>query len=188
MASETRTRQTAEQRRVTVLAAALPEFAAKGLAGTSTEDIARRAGISHPYLFRLFPTKKALFIAVVDACFARVADRFIEAAGDLRGQDALDAMGASYGELLSDRDRLRLQLQAYAACDDPDVQAATRRGFGRLWEIAADRSGFGPAEIRPFFAMGMLLNVAASMDLASSLSSWAVECTPPGKLRADESA
>src|SRR6478609_8204120 len=137
----TRTRLTAEERRTSVLAAALPEFAAGGLAGTSTEDIARRAGISHPYLFRLFPTKKALFIAVVDECFARVADSFLAAAGDLRGQEALDAMGSSYGELLTDSDRLRMQMQAYAASPtDPDVQAATRRGFGRLWEIVADRS------------------------------------------------
>src|SRR6478736_4247391 len=182
MATPTRTRLTAEERRVQVLAAALPEFARKGLAGTSTEDIARRAGISHPYLFRLFPTKKELFIAVVDECFQRVGDRFIEAAGDFRGQDALDAMGASYGELLADSDRLRLQMHAYTASDDPDVQKATQRGFGRLWEIVTDRSGLSADEIRPFFAMGMLLNVAAAMDLPSAHQSWARDCVPPGKL------
>src|SRR6478735_5497243 len=132
MPTPTRTRLTAEERRPQVLAAALPEFAKGGLSGTSTEDIARRAGISHPYLFRLFPTKKALFIAVVEECFERVAQSFLDAAGDLHGQDALDAMGASYGELLSDGDRLRMQMQAYAASGDPDVQKATRRGFGRL--------------------------------------------------------
>ena len=183
MTAPTRVRQTAEQRRISVLAAALPEFAAGGLAGTSTEDIARRAGISHPYLFRLFPTKKALFIAVVEECFGFVAERFIEAAGDLGGEDALRAMGASYGEVLADGDRLRLQMQAYAACDDEDVQAATRTGFGRLWTIAAERSDATPDQLREFFAMGMLLNVAAAMDLPSSLMSWAQDCLPPGKLR-----
>jgi AcrR family transcriptional regulator len=183
MATTTRTRLTAEERRTQVLAAAMPEFARKGLAGTSTEDIARRAGISHPYLFRLFPTKKALFIAVVEACFQRVGDRFVEAAGDLRGQEALSAMGASYGELLADGDRLRMQMQAYTASDDPEVRDATRRGFGRLWEIAADKSGLSPDELRPFFAMGMLLNVSAALDLPSSHASWAKDCLPPGKLR-----
>jgi AcrR family transcriptional regulator len=179
----TRTRLTADERRTQVLAAALPEFARKGLAGTSTEDIARRAGISHPYLFRLFPTKKALFIAVVDDCFQRVGDRFVAAAGELSGEAALDAMGESYGEHLHDSDRLRMQMQAYTASDDPDVREATQRGFGRLWEIVSDRSGLGPEAIRPFFAMGMLLNVAAAMDLPSSHASWAGDCVPPGKLQ-----
>src|SRR6478752_6818735 len=179
----TRTRMSAEERRVQVLAAALPEFSRKGLAGTSTEDIARRAGISHPYLFRLFPTKKALFIEVVDECFRRVGDTFLEVSKGLSGQDALDAMGASYGEFLADGDRLRMQMQAYTASDDPEVRDATRRGFGRLWEIVADKSGLPSDEIRRFFAMGMLLNVAAAMDLPSSHASWAADCVPPNKLR-----
>ena len=59
----------ATERREMVLEAAVAEFAARGLAGTSTEDVARRAGISQPYLFRLFPTKKALFLALVGRCF-----------------------------------------------------------------------------------------------------------------------
>ena len=182
----TRTRLTAEERRVQVLAAALPEFAAGGLAGTSTEDIARRAGISHPYLFRLFPTKKALFIAVVEDCFDRVGNRFLEAVGDLRGQAALDAMGASYGELLTDSDRLRMQMQAYAASPtDADVQEATRKGFGRLWRIVTDHSGLDDEEVRRFFAMGMLLNVAAAMDLPAADAPWAQECVPPNKLRSE---
>jgi AcrR family transcriptional regulator len=58
-------RITAGERRERVLEAALTAFAAGGLDGTSTQDIARRAGISQAYLFRLFPTKKALFLAVV---------------------------------------------------------------------------------------------------------------------------
>jgi hypothetical protein len=46
------------------LDAALEEFAELGLHGASSEDIARRAGISQPYVFRLFATKKELFSAV----------------------------------------------------------------------------------------------------------------------------
>ena len=61
----TRTRSTAQERRAELLAAALSEFAIGGLHGTSTEAIAKRAGISHAYLFRLFGTKKQLFIAIV---------------------------------------------------------------------------------------------------------------------------
>src|SRR3954453_12202039 len=106
-------RQTAEERRESVLRAALPEFAAGGLSGTSTEVIARRAGISQPYLFRLYSTKKALFLATVDLCFARVRTCFEQAAEGREGQDALAAMGAAYGNLLADRDLLLAQMHAY---------------------------------------------------------------------------
>src|SRR5260370_18082337 len=96
-------RMTADERRESVLEAAMTEFSARGLDGTSTEDVARRAGISQPYLFRLFPTKKALFMSLVDRCFSRVANAFAAAAADRDGDDALAAMAAAYADLLADR-------------------------------------------------------------------------------------
>src|SRR6266700_696951 len=99
----TRQRMPAAERREMVLEAAVAEFGAHGLAGTSTEDVARQAGISQPYLFRLFPTKKALFLALVERCFRRVEDTFTAAAGDLTGDDAMTAMGDAYELLLKDR-------------------------------------------------------------------------------------
>ena len=110
----------AEERRELVLEAAVPEFALHGMAGTSTENVARRAGISQPYLFRLFPTKKALFVALVERCYLRIEQTFIAAAGDKTGEAALEAMGDEYERLLDDRTLLLLQMQAYAACEDPD--------------------------------------------------------------------
>ena len=59
----TTTRQTAEVRREAVLEAAAAEFSRKGLHGASTDAIAKAAGISQPYLFRLFGTKKELYFA-----------------------------------------------------------------------------------------------------------------------------
>src|SRR5215475_15924414 len=103
MAEATRVRMSADERRELVLEAALSEFAVGGLAGTSTEDVARRAGISQPYLFRLFPTKKALFLTLVERCFRQVADAFEAAAAARVGEDALDAMGDAYHKLLEDR-------------------------------------------------------------------------------------
>src|SRR2546428_9919981 len=69
-------RHTAEERRAEVLQAAVAEFALHGLHGTSTEMIARRIGISQPYIFRLFPSKKELFLAAIDQCFDRVEAAF----------------------------------------------------------------------------------------------------------------
>src|SRR3984957_6721758 len=137
----TRQRMPAAERREMVLEAAVAEFAAGGLAGTSTEVVARRAGISQPYLFRLFPTKKALFIELVNRCFRRVQDTFAAAAGGRTGQEALMAMADAYEVLLEDRTLLLLQMQAYAACDDPDIRAATRAGYKRLWELVERLTG-----------------------------------------------
>ena len=133
----------AAERREMVLEAAVAEFAVHGLAGTSTEDVARRAGISQPYLFRLFPTKKALFLALVERCFQRVQDTFVAAAGDLTGDEALTAMADSYTRLLDDRTLLLLQMQIYAACSDPEIRDTTRAAYKQ--PVGNDRADHRPA-------------------------------------------
>jgi AcrR family transcriptional regulator len=174
--TETKQRMPAAERRELVLDAAVAEFAAHGLAGTSTEDVARRAGISQPYLFRLFPTKKALFLALVDRCFRRVQDTFSAAAGDLAGEEAKAAMADAYERLLEDRTLLLLQMQAYAACDDPDIRVATRAGFKKLWELTERLTGLPFQDVVDFFAIGMLMNVAAAMDLPAVDERWTSWC------------
>ncbi len=172
------TRQSAAERRESVLRAAVVEFASTGLHGTSTEAIAARAGISQPYLFRLFPSKRALFIEAVTRTFRRVREHFEAAAGELSGEEALAAMGASYRSLLVDRTFLLGQLQAYAACEDAEVRAAARRGFADLWLWVEQVTGAHEERLREFFAMGMLLNTVAALDLPSLDERWALGCTP----------
>ena len=168
----TSTRKTAEERRAAVIEAAAAEFALAGLAGTSTDDIARRAGISQPYLFRLFRTKKELFLAAVEDCFDRTTQVFREAAADVPQEQRLEAMGLAYCELLRDRTRLMMQMQSYAACNDPDVRALVQRHYGALMRFVEDISGADAEQVRAWFATGMLLNVAAAMDLSSLGEEW----------------
>jgi AcrR family transcriptional regulator len=171
-------RKSAEVRREEILEAAVREFAYGGLHGTSTEKIAQRAGISQPYLFRLFGTKKDLFIAANERCFGRVLGSFQEAAEGKTGKDAMKAMGRAYDQLLADRELLLGQLQMYAACSDPEIRDATRAGFAELFRYVEDVTGLSTLEIRDFFAVGMLMNVAAAMDLPQICSeddTWARE-------------
>src|SRR2546430_17574977 len=120
-------RKSADERREAVLDAALEEFAARGLDGGSTEAIAAKAGISQPYVFRLFGTKKELFKAVVSRCFRQTLERFQRAAEGKRGEGALEAMGKAYvEELLADRTFLRSQMEAYAACEGDGVRQVVR--------------------------------------------------------------
>jgi len=174
--TETKQRMPAAERRELVLDAAVADFAVHGLAGTSTEDVARRAGISQPYLFRLFPTKKALFIELVERCYRRVQDAFAAAAEGLTGEEALMAMAREYERLLEDRTLLLLQMQAYAACGDPEIRDATRTGYKRLWEQTERLTGLPFQTVVDFFSVGMLMNVAAAMDLPSVDERWTSWC------------
>jgi len=170
---KTSTRSTAAARRDEILEAALVEFAERGLDGASTEEIAKRAGISQPYVFRLFGSKKELFKAAMSRCFRETLETFQKAAEGKRGEEALEAMGEAYQELLGDRTRLRAQLQAYAACDDPEICEVVRNGYGDIFTYVERVSGLPPARVTHFFATGMLLNVIASMDLNNSQEPWA---------------
>ena len=163
----TTARQTAEERREEVLAAAVEEFSRSGFRGASTERIAKRAGISQPYLFRLFGSKKELYLASVRRCFRRTLETMQRAAEGRRGEDALAAIGDAYRVLLSeDPTMLRAQLQAYAsAVDDDDVRRVVREGYGDLYTYAERVSGITGGRLSRFFAMGMLLNVVSAMAL-----------------------
>lgn len=106
----------ADERRESVIRAAITEFARGGYNGTSTEVIARRVGVSQPYLFRLFPNKQAMFIAAAERCLADTRGVFAKATDGLKGDDALHAMAAAYQRLIvEDPDRLLMQMQMYAA-------------------------------------------------------------------------
>ena len=173
-AAPSRVRMSAAERRADVLAAARAEFATGGYHATSTEAIAARAGISQPYLFRLFGTEKKLFVATVERCLADTLEVFRSAAGSLRGEEALHAMGEAYVSMVTgDRTMLLAQMQAYAACDDADVREAMTTGYGRLHLFVETVSGLDQETVATWFAHGMLLNVVAAMDLWGTREPWA---------------
>jgi AcrR family transcriptional regulator len=176
-------RQTAEARRSSVLTAAIVEFARSGYAGTSTEAIASRAGISQPYLFRLFGTKKDLFIATYNLVSARIEEAFIDAAESLHGEEAMEAMGTAYLELLQDPDLLQVQLHGFAAAaGDADIAGACREGFRTLWRFVDERAEVDEEELRNFFAHGMLLSVLSAINMLAIPEPWAqIFCPYPEK-------
>jgi AcrR family transcriptional regulator len=173
------TRHTADERRASVISAAITEFARAGYAGTSTEVIATRAGISQPYLFRLFGTKKDLFIATYRLVAGSIEDAFTAAAEGLDGDEALTAMGLAYVELMQDAELLQTQLHAFAAAAaDPDIAAVCRQCFDTLWHLARERTGLDHEALRQFFAQGMLLTVISAIDLLSIPEPWALSFCP----------
>jgi AcrR family transcriptional regulator len=166
-------RLSATERKEEILDAAMIEFAERGLHGTSTEDIARRAGISQPYLFRLFRTKKELYKATVRRCLTATLELMQTAAAGLSGEEALQAIGKAYMERLQDSVFLRAQMQSYAACDDPEIREIVKQGYGALVDFAASVSGADAELLSQFFGQGMLLNVLASMQVLDADDAWA---------------
>ena len=166
------TRQTAETRREAVLEAAAREFSRNGLHGASTDAIAKAAGISQPYLFRLFGTKKELYLATTRLKMEETYQAFERASRGKTGTEALHAMGEAYTGLIEDRERLQLMLQCFAGCEDDDVREEVRRVWRDLVELAERTSGEPPEVVSTFFAKGMLLNVLNAMQLFDDPTPW----------------
>lgn len=183
-------RMTAPERRTAVLAAAITEFARSGYSGTSTDAIASRAGISQPYLFRLFGTKKDLFVATYELVSDRIIAAMTRAGTGLAGEEARDAMGSAYAELLQDPELLQVQLHGFAAAPgDPEIAATCRKTFEVLWHLIHERTGIADDEILQFFSMGMMMNVMSAIDLLSVSDHWAQSfCPTPEKITAIQAA
>jgi len=173
--SSPRKLQTADERRVDVLEAALRHFAKKGYYGTPTAEIAKAAGISQAYLFRLYPTKQELFVASTERCFENVLKEFQRAAAPHAGdpEAMFGAIATKYNELVADRDMLLGQLHAYAAGDDPVIRDAVRRSYGRLVEMVRTTTGADDEQLRGFFAIGLLITVTTALDVGELDEPWA---------------
>jgi len=149
-----------EDRREQILDAAAHVVAQVGLAGASTDVIAREAGVSQPYVVRTFGGKQPL----IDAVFSRMRDRVVGTFADapLDGS-AVECMGEAYVRLVRDRDTLLVLLHAFAASGDPRIGEVTRDCMRRVFEIVAGRFG-DDAEAAAFVGQGMLINVLLAMD------------------------
>lgn len=181
-------RKSAEERRAEILEAAMPLIAERGFDGTPTLAIARAAGISHAYLFRLFPAKEDLNVAVVARCNRIIRERFAHAAeqASARGEDPGPAMGAAYAELLRERDTVLVQLHAHAASPThPEIREAMRASFSDLYDVVERATGAPPEATRAFFAEGMLMNVAVALGLSEVDAPWARALAPVDKPSAD---
>jgi len=185
MTPEPRQRLTAPERREQIVDVAVGHFAVKGLHGTSTEDIAQDAGLSQPYLFRLFRTKRDLFLACAQACTARILRAFREAAAAAPEGEKLSAMGSAYSDLLQDERWLRMQLQMYAACGDDVIRVRARELYRELVDTVRDLSGAEEEELWRFFATGMLINVVSSIGLReiADADEWAARWCDPSSMQ-----
>ena len=164
------TRMTAADRRERILQAAAEVFGRRGYVGATTDQVARAAGISQPYVVRLFGSKEALFLAVIESAKDALLDAFRSSLEEAR---AAGGDGAAVGKVLGERyiDLARERgvhlslLQAFVQGADPVVGAAARAGYLEIWRMLRDEAGLSADEARDFLARGMLLSVLLAVDM-----------------------
>ncbi|MEU8953905.1 helix-turn-helix domain-containing protein [Streptomyces sp. NPDC048518] len=169
----------AEERRESVIRAAMVEFARSGFKGTSTEAIAKRVGVSQPYLFRLFPDKRAIFLAAAERCCQETTEVFRAAAEGLEAEEAEHAMGRAYQALIADDpDKLLMQMQMYVAAaaaeaaGDAEFGATLRAAWMEMYDTVHLARGAGVDETTAFLAYGMLINVLVSLGFQPDHRVW----------------
>ena len=176
MPGATASLSTAEARRETVLDSAVFVFAQSGYLGTPITAVAEHARISPAYVFKLFPSKEALFIAALDRCFQRIRaalQRGAQASSDHTPDGLLFAMGGAYADLITDRSLLMLQVHAQSAADQPEIAAALRQGFQEVVTFVQTRSGAPDEAVQRFVAYGQLCHLIVTMGVEHDTTPWA---------------
>jgi TetR/AcrR family transcriptional regulator len=163
------TRMKAEERRELILAAAAAVFGERGYVGATTDAVAKAAGVSQPYVVRMFGTKSALFRAVLDRSLDRLMAEFrIEIAENKAGDDDLRmCIGRRYVSLLIDRGLLLSLMQGFMLGADPEIGPTARAGFLRVYRLLRDEAGFTPEEATEFLSGGMMINTLVGLRMGA---------------------
>jgi TetR/AcrR family transcriptional regulator len=180
------------ERRESILAAASRVFGERGYIGATTDQIAQAAGISQPYVVRMFGGKEALFLEVLQRALDKLIVAFRQAIADSRAagepEDAVDArIGTAYVDLIEDRGILLSLMQGFIMGHDPVIGKAARDGFLEIYRILRDEAHFEPDRIRGFLADGMLFNTLIALRLpdeyeTNDAAKELIECTFNTKL------
>ncbi|MBF9131899.1 TetR/AcrR family transcriptional regulator [Plantactinospora sp. S1510] len=158
-------RMTSEARRKSILAAAIAIFGSRGYVGTTTDEVARAAGVSQTYVVRLFGTKEKLFLAAHEHVVERILEAFRDAVHGESTRGRSERMGTAYIELLADRG-LHLTLHhAFLLGGDPVIGEAARKQFARVWRFLREEAELSVEEARDFLARGMLVNTLVGLRL-----------------------
>ena len=165
------TRMRSGDRRELILEAATAVFGERGYVGTTTDAVARAAGVSQPYVVRMFGTKETLFLEVLHRALDKLLSTFRIALADgiaagENPQTVGHRIGQAYGDLLSDRGLLLSLMHAFILGSDPVIGKAAREGFLEVYKFLRFEAGFSPVEADDFLAHGMMMNTMVGLRMA----------------------
>jgi AcrR family transcriptional regulator len=163
------TRMKSEDRRELILAAAAAVFGDRGYVGATTDAVAKAAGVSQPYVVRMFGTKAALFQAVLDRSLDKLIAEFRREIAEHHAsdEDLQMCIGRRYVSLLADRGLLLSLMQAFMLGADPEVGPTARAGFLRVYRLLRDEAGFTPEETTRFLEGGMMINTLVGLRMGA---------------------
>lgn len=161
----------AAERREQILAAASQVFGERGYSGATTDQVAQAAGISQPYVVRMFGTKENLFVEVLERAMDKLTAAFRAAlaeptpSDETRSDVLVARLAATYVDLIEDRGILLSLMQAFISGHEPVIGAKARAGFLSIYRMLRDEAGFDPEMTMEFMAQGMLFNTLLALRL-----------------------
>ncbi|MGO4110461.1 TetR/AcrR family transcriptional regulator [Paenibacillus sp. YAF4_2] len=157
-------------RRTEIISAAIEVFAETGYYRTTTAQVAQRAGISQPYVFKFFATKEALMLAALEVSWERITEAFSQVVATTSPDQLEKELIETYEEILAaHRQETLLQMQAQTMQEEP-IRAAMQSGLREVRRIvleAFQNNGLSNPEDRAllFLARGMLCNISMALDI-----------------------
>ncbi|MED5017421.1 TetR/AcrR family transcriptional regulator [Paenibacillus chibensis] len=156
-------------RRTDIVSAAIEVFAEIGYYRATTTQVAERASISQPYVYRFF-TKESLLVEALEVSWQRIIDAFKRVIGTSSPEQLEIGLIRAYEEIMeSHRNEILLQMQAQTIRETP-IRDAMRKGMGQVKELvqnAFEQAGLPEAAVKTsdFLARGMLCNVSMAMEM-----------------------
>jgi len=168
------------ERRRQILQAALAVFGARGYEGATTDEVARAAGVSQPYVVRLFGSKENLFLAALDDALTRTLTAFRAALSDRSADSdpsiseekaAGKRIGQAFVDLIEVRGLHQTLAHGYLLGSHPVIGPASRRGFAQVWRFFRDEMGLDADGARMFMAEGMLISTMIGLRIVDDYGS-----------------
>jgi len=160
----------AVNRKSDIISAAIEVFAEVGYYRATTAQVAERASISQPYVFRFFATKEKLLLTALEVSWTRVIESFRKVVETASPELLEKQLIQEYEEIQEKhQNEIFLQLQAQTIREEA-IQETMRAGFKEVRDMvwkAFHEAGIKNPEERTmlFLARGMLCNVALAIDM-----------------------
>lgn len=160
-------RMKSEDRREQILEAAAAVFGERGYVGATTDAVAKAAGVSQPYVVRMFGTKAALFQQVLGRSLDTLIAHFRDEIAHPSSDDLSQCIGRRYVDLLADRGLLLSLMQGFMLGADPEIGPVARAGFLKVYRLLRDEAGFSAEEATGFLQGGMMINTLVGLRMGA---------------------
>ena len=157
-------------RKSDIISAAIAVFAEIGYYRATTAQVAQRAEISQPYIFKFFATKEALLLTALEVSWTRVVDSFRKVVESAVPAQLESGLIEAYEEILATyQNEVLLQMQAQTI-REASIQEAMRSGYGEVRQMVLEAfraAGIPNAEERTmlFLARGLLCNISVALAM-----------------------